>query len=251
MTYQTKRVTYGPLRCTVVDGGPSPVVAVVCLHGFGAPGDDLVPIAEQWMALLGSAAARVRFVFPAALLSLDAMGLPGGRAWWELNMARLMEAMELQDFRELHRHEPAGIDRAREAVTSACAAVCAEMGINSQHLVLGGFSQGAMLSMDVALRGLVVPPAVLFQYSGTVICESQWLAQMEKLIHTEVIQSHGAFDPILPYSSAEKLYEMLKVTGVPVQFHPFDGPHTLSYEAIAATAVAISRVVDAAIAEGK
>jgi phospholipase/carboxylesterase len=179
------------------------------------------------------------------------MGLPGGRAWWELNMARLMEAMQLQDFQDLHRHEPAGLGRAREAVTNACGEIFAEMGIDSRYLILGGFSQGAMLSMDVALRGLATPPAVLFQYSGTVICESQWLAQMEKLVHTEVIQSHGAFDPILPYSSAEKLYEMLKVAGVPVQFHPFDGPHTLSYEAIAATAVAISRVVDSAIAESE
>ena len=41
-------------------------------------------------------------------------------------------------------------------------------------LVLGGFSQGAMLAMDTALRGSIAPPQLLIQFSGTVICRPQW-----------------------------------------------------------------------------
>jgi predicted esterase len=49
--------------------------AVVVLHGWGAPGDDLVPLAEAL------ARPGVRFFVPAA--PLPEMG--GGRAWWHLD----------------------------------------------------------------------------------------------------------------------------------------------------------------------
>ncbi len=246
MAFQKKRVQFGGLKCVQIDGGKNPNTVVFCLHGFGAPGDDLVPVAEQWIDQLGSSAGSVRFVFPAGLLSLDAMGLAGGRAWWELNMARLMQAMEARDFDEIQMHEPPGISEARTAVSTMIQEVMKELDIACSQVVLGGFSQGAMLAMDVALRGMPSPPGVLFQYSGTLICEPIWRKNVAKLVHTEVIQSHGSFDPILPYESAERLYEILKVAGVPATFYPFDGPHTLTYEAIEATANAISRLVDSA-----
>ena len=49
--------------------------AVVVLHGWGAPGDDLVPLAEALNR------PGVRFFVPAA--PLPEMG--GGRAWWHLD----------------------------------------------------------------------------------------------------------------------------------------------------------------------
>ena len=63
-------------------GGQGPVV--VLLHGFGAPGDDL---ASLWRVL--RAPTGTRFVFPEAPLSLEAMGMPGARAWWMIDMMRL------------------------------------------------------------------------------------------------------------------------------------------------------------------
>src|SRR5437868_14079800 len=51
--------------------------AVVVLHGWGAPGDDLVGLAR----MLASAHPRVRFFVPAA--PLPEVG--GGRAWWHLD----------------------------------------------------------------------------------------------------------------------------------------------------------------------
>src|SRR3954451_11140674 len=49
--------------------------AVVVLHGWGAPGDDLVPLAEAMLRPGG------RFFVPAG--PLPEMG--GGRAWWHLD----------------------------------------------------------------------------------------------------------------------------------------------------------------------
>src|SRR5258708_37201921 len=49
--------------------------AVIVLHGWGAPGDDLVPLAEALNR------PGVRFFVPAAPLS----EVGGGRAWWHLD----------------------------------------------------------------------------------------------------------------------------------------------------------------------
>lgn len=236
------RVRYGQLNCIQVDCGDAPEVLVVALHGYGAPGEDLVPIAENWIQVLGDAASKVRFLFPAALLSLADQGMPGARAWWPLNMQRLMDLVAAEDYMELCVHEPPGIDAARSALTTSLNEAMTELGIDESKLVLGGFSQGAMLSMDVAVRGLQHPPAGLFLYSGMLICEQAWKAGSSRLVNTYTIQSHGSFDPILPFAVGEALYAMLKVAGVPIEFFPFEGPHTLTLAALDATAKVISNL---------
>ena len=59
-------------------GGNGPVV--ILLHGFGAPGHDLVPL---WEAI--DAPTGTRFVFPEGPLALN-MGLFEARAWWMLDI---------------------------------------------------------------------------------------------------------------------------------------------------------------------
>src|SRR5688572_3027446 len=74
-------------------GGSGPLLLL--LHGYGAPGDDLVPLARQLQV-----DRSVRFAFPAAPLSLEP-GLPpehSGRAWWQLDMAELQRAVTLGDY---------------------------------------------------------------------------------------------------------------------------------------------------------
>jgi phospholipase/carboxylesterase len=47
-----------------------------------------------------------------------------------------------------------------------------------------------------------------------------------------VLQSHGRQDPILPFSDAGLLRDLLLEAGLSVDFLPFDGPHTISEEAL-------------------
>lgn len=96
--------------------------------------------------------------------------------------------------------------------------------------------------MDTALRSSLDPPSLLIQFSGTVICESQWTSAMARLRATRVYQSHGTMDPILPFTSAERLRELLTEAGVEIQFHSFPGPHTIDGESIATTAMALQQL---------
>ncbi|WP_146528755.1 alpha/beta hydrolase [Novipirellula artificiosorum] len=233
---QPRRALYGSLECIVVDGGETPTIPVILCHGYGAPGTDLVGLAFEWISLLGDDAGAFRFVFPAAPLSLAEMGMPGARAWWPINMAQLADAIQASRFRDMHDHEPDGITAAREALCQAVREIKAELGSDANPFVLGGFSQGAMLTLDASLRGLPESPALLLLYSGTVICKPLWDATLGRLGDTHVYQAHGTLDPILPFESAEELSRMLIKAGIDAEFHSFDGPHTIDTDSIARTA---------------
>ena len=55
---------------------------------------DLVPISDELFELRPALADSVEFFFPAAPLSLDDVGLYGGRAWWPIDMNELVDAVE-------------------------------------------------------------------------------------------------------------------------------------------------------------
>jgi len=248
-----RSVRYGALDCLVFDfeqgdganrsGTPtavSPTVAVVLCHGYGAPGHDLAGLAPEWIRILGEDASRVRFIFPAAPHDLAELGMPGGRAWWPINMAQLAAAIERSgDLGELHDQQPPGLDAARALLCEAIGAVQADMAGEQTRLVLGGFSQGAMLTMDTSLRGDIHPPDLLLQFSGTLICRPQWQAALPRLSKTFVYQTHGTLDSILPFASARRLHQLLLGAEISTEFHAFDGPHTIDLESILTAARSI------------
>jgi phospholipase/carboxylesterase len=209
-------------------------IAVFC-HGFGAPGDDLVGIAQELLSE-GDTSQPIQLIFPAAPLSLDAQGMPGARAWWLLSIARLIAAMESGQFEQIREEVPQGIDEARVSLVETIEIALERVNLNEQDLLLGGFSQGAMLSMDVACRGLKEPPAALCLYSGALICERQWKASVSRLSDCKIVQSHGRQDPILPFTAGEWLRDLLLDGQCEVDFVDFNGPHTIPMAAIERTA---------------
>ncbi len=236
------RTRIDSLECIVVDGGPSPSIAVVICHGYGASCEDLAPLSSEWIGLLGDHAEKFRFVFPDAHHSLAELGMPYARAWWPINMLRLAEAVQAASFDELHGHQPPGIDDARQRLCGTIREVKQGLGGESTPLVLGGFSQGAMLTMDASLRGDIGAPQLLLQFSGTIICETEWRNSLGRLKDTFVFQSHGKIDPILPYSSAVALHQMLSDAGIAVEFHSFVGPHTIDVESVVRSAQAMAQL---------
>lgn len=200
-------------------GGDGPVV--VLLHGFGAPGEDLVPLGQA----LGLP-REVRFVFPAAPLSLDSVGLFGGRAWWMIDMERLQLAIMTGRARDLTKESPPELPAAREQVLALLDDVERRLGAPSERVVLGGFSQGAMLSCDVALRSQR-PLAGVVLLSGTFLCEDEWRPLMPARRGLRVFQSHGVLDPLLPFELAERLRDALVAAGLELDWVAFRGGHEI------------------------
>jgi phospholipase/carboxylesterase len=195
-------------------GGDGPVV--VLLHGFGAPGEDLVPL---WRVL--DAPSETRFVFPAAPLEME--GGWDGRAWWMIDMMRLQMAIMTGRARDLTRDVPEGLPAARAQMTAFLDEVKAKL--QPPKWVLGGFSQGAMLSLDVTLHGQ--NPDGLVLLSGTLLAEEEWLPRMPAKKGLPVFQSHGMQDPLLPFATAERLRDHLSQAGLAVDWVPFRGQHEI------------------------
>jgi phospholipase/carboxylesterase len=194
-------------------GGTGPVV--VLLHGYGAPGTDLVPL---WREL--PVAREVRFVFPEAPLDLGF----GGRAWWPIDMARLQDRSSKAASEGLISEVPPGLDAARDALLELLQVLERDLGALPEQTLLGGFSQGAMLATDTVLR-TSRPFGGLAVLSGSLISHDEWSPLMSARRGLPVLQSHGRADPILPFEVAERLRDELVAAGLPVEFIAFNGGH--------------------------
>ena len=192
---------------------------VILLHGFGAPGDDLVSL---WRML--RVPDDVRFVFPVAPLKLDD-GLPDGRAWWMLNV----DLIALQKAQGRGRDVdavPDGLAAARERVLAMLDDLDRHEGLPPGRVFLGGFSQGAMLACDTVFRSSR-PFAGLLILSGSIIARPEWEARWPARKGLPVFQSHGTDDPLLPHDTAIQLKDSLLAHGLPVTWHEFRGGHEI------------------------
>jgi phospholipase/carboxylesterase len=199
--------------------GTGPVV--VLMHGFGAPGEDLVSL---WRVI--EVPRQVRFVFPAAPLAPAEFAAHGGRAWWPIDTVAMQQAVAAGRTRDRSRELPAGLLEARAQVIALLDAVERNLDVRGEQLVLGGFSQGAMLACDVALQsdrklaGLVL-------LSTTLLCRDVWEPRMPARGRLPVFQAHGRSDPLLPYALAVELRDLLRGAGCRVDWVEFNGGHEI------------------------
>ena len=187
--------------------------AVVVLHGWGAPGDDLVPLAE------GLQRPGVRFFVPAA--PLPEMG--GGRAWWHLDPNARPPHASSEQLPRGFQPTPAVV-AARAAVQGLIATVVDRYAPTTVALV--GFSQGAMLSIDVALAGAPGVERVVAM-SGVLLIDSVSALAAPRANHPRFLLSHGRRDPVVPFSNGERARELLEKHGFSVTWRPFDGGHEI------------------------
>jgi phospholipase/carboxylesterase len=240
MPATSQTTQFGELKCHIVDRleGNSPRLLVVFAHGFGAPGTDLVSLAEPLLDASPVIAGAVRFVFPEAPMDLAPLGMPGGRAWWPINMAELASMHETNDYKQLTEVEPDGLQAASSQLAEAVKAMLNESGLEEGELFLGGFSQGAMASTDVVLRH-VLRPAQLILMSGTLLCRADWERMAGEHAGCPVIQTHGTTDMVLPIEPSTWLRDILSENGFEVDYTSFMGPHTVPTEAFQKTATAL------------
>lgn len=193
---------WGGLRTTV--GGHAVADAdlvVVMLHGYGAPGSDMVGLGQAI-----NAPPKTAFLFPEGPVAVA----QGGLAWYRPSGDRF----------------EASRDQVRQLI--------AEISRQSPHcdIVVGGFSQGAILSSNLLteanesqLKGVILySPAFDLTHPPS---KNQALPR--------VMIAHGRSDRILPFSESEKLKEQLEAIGCEVTFVAFEGSHTIPPAAVEAT----------------
>ena len=119
---------------------------------------------------------------------------------------------------------PDGVTEARQKVVGLLEAAVERF--KPSKIILGGFSQGAMLSCDVAWH-CKIPLSGLVLLSGTLLSQSIWRPLMPALRGLRVFQSHGTHDPLLRYPGAEHLRDAMIDAGLEVDFVSFSGGHEI------------------------
>lgn len=100
-------------------------------------------------------------------------------------------------------------------------------GFSPKNIFLIGFSQGASLAMEIALRlpfaiGGIVPIAGFIKFRNTLSNEATKESKA-----TPVLLLHGSQDEIIHVIASEKAHDFFKERGNPVYFKRYDGGHKI------------------------
>ncbi len=168
---------------------------VVVLHGYGADGNDLMALAEAWRPALPDAA----FVVPHAPSVCGAWA--GGREWFPLPR---IDAATVA----------AGTAAAAPGLHAFLDAELAALQLGNGALALAGFSQGAMMALDV---GVSRKPAIagILAYSGALTRPPR----PGEPGRPPVLLHHGSSDNVVPAAALGAARAGLEAAGVPVESH--------------------------------
>jgi phospholipase/carboxylesterase len=148
-------------------------------------------------------------------------GATNGRAWWPLDLRSYIPAGKSAP--DLSQARPPALHNVALRVQD----LLRDRGsVPRGPVVLGGYSQGAMVASEVAFRSRV-PLAALVILSGTLVDERSWESQFGGRRGLPVFLAHGRQDRTLPFDAADRFRQKLEAAGLQVTWCPFDGGHEI------------------------
>jgi phospholipase/carboxylesterase len=179
----------------------SPKQAVILLHGYGASGQDLIDLGDEWTQDFPDTI----FIAPDAPNRCEIS--PMGYQWFSL-----------ADWSPLSLS--AGAKRAAPWLDDFIQQQMAHYQIPPERLVLAGFSQGTMMALYMGLR---IKPRIagVLGYSGALVCTEEWSSiDVQKPPITLV---HGMADTVVPVAAYYHAMSILESHGFAVDGHPLHG----------------------------
>jgi phospholipase/carboxylesterase len=168
---------------------------VFLLHGVGADGNDLIDLAPRWSRAVPDAL----FISPHAPTPYQ--GAPFGRQWFDLT-DRTPARLE------------AGVRAVAPVLDVAISRECTAAGLPETHVMLMGFSQGAMTALFCGLRR-ATPPAAILAYSGLLLGPDSLSTELRG--KPPVLLVHGEVDEVVPVAGSRAAERQLRDAGVPVE----------------------------------
>jgi phospholipase/carboxylesterase len=180
-----------------------PQGALVLFHGRGADENDLFPLLD-----LLDPGRRLVGATPRGPLSLP----PGGAHWYVV--------------REIGFPDKETFDASYGAAGSWLAAFSEETGIPPERTVLGGFSQGAVMTYALGLAASRPRPAGLIALSGFVPTVEGFELDLSPPFPPVAI-GHGTFDPVISVEWGRRARQQLEQAGADVLFREYPLPHAI------------------------
>lgn len=178
-----------PLLARRREAAGEPEGALVLLHGRGADESDLYPLLD-----LLDPERRLLGVTPAGPLHLP----PGGRHWYALGG---IPTPEPKTFLETAPRLASFLDA---------------LPVPIERVVLGGFSQGTVMSWAMSLGPDRPAPAGVVAMSGFLPRVEGYPLDPSRLAGLPVAVAHGTLDPVIPSTYGAEAAEILAAAGADV-----------------------------------
>jgi phospholipase/carboxylesterase len=192
---------------------------VILIHGRGADMNDLADLAPML-----AAAGGCRFVFPNAPKPFEPYpGMAMGWTWfegWPPQHESVVESRGemLRFFEEITEKYPTPDGK----------------------LIIGGFSQGALMSLDSGLRtdrklaGIICMSGGLYEVD---------LPDLRTRAGLPVLMAHGTADDVVPVTYARRARRLLEDAGLDVEYHEYEMGHQVAMEEAEAVKGFLERVL--------
>ena len=191
--------------------------AIILLHGRGASAADIIRLGDT---LVGQDANDVAFLAPQAT----------NNTWYPVS--GFLPQDQLAPWLE---SALTVIDEVIDTVTNA--------GIPNEKIILGGFSQGAMLSLEYASRGRRKVGGIV-AFSGSIIGPVDQPYEVSgDVTGLPMFIGCGTNDNWIPVSAAQNSAEAFKAGGADVDLRIYEGmEHMINQDEVEAAAALIERV---------
>jgi phospholipase/carboxylesterase len=176
-----------------------PEGALVLFHGRGTDEQDLFPLLDAL-----DSERRLLGVTPRGPLQLP----PGGNHWYVI---RELGYPDRETFVSSYRRASDWLDG---------------LGVPPERLVLGGFSQGAVMSYALGLGADRPRPAGIIALSGFVPTVEGFELDLERPLPPVAI-GHGTYDPVIGVEWGRAAKEQLEAVGGDVLYRESPLPHTV------------------------
>ncbi|MEG3863405.1 alpha/beta hydrolase [Microcoleus sp. herbarium12] len=178
-----------------------PVGLIVALHGWGANARDLTSLAPAFNL------PDYQFMFPDA--PFPHPQVMGGKMWYDLA-----------------NKDAQGLVESRELLKELLLSLESSTGVPLSRTILGGFSQGGAMTLDV---GLTLPVAGLICLSGYLHSS---IFPVAGSALPPVLIVHGTQDTIVPVSAAVRSRDSFTAWGARVQYREFNMGHEIMPEVV-------------------
>jgi len=188
----------------------TPAGALVLMHGRGADELDLVPLLD-----ILDPEQRLVGLVPRGPLALP----PGGAHWYAV--------------REIGYPDPETFLPTFEQASEWLDATLAELGVGPDETVLGGFSQGAVMSYALGLAASRPRPAGILAMSGFIPTVEGFEPDSVSRAGLPVSISHGTYDPVIGVEFGREARDRLEAAGLDVSYREDPVAHQIAPGAVA------------------